>query len=84
MKFLAESHNTSDPSAHVAAEGARMAQLAAAGTVEQVFLKADYSGAVLIAESADADALRGELDTLPLVVNGVTTFSITELIAAPM
>lgn len=84
MKFLAVSQNTSDPSAHVAAEGARMAELAAAGVVDQMFLKADYSGAVLIAEAADSESLRSELDTLPLVVNGVTTFSITELVAAPM
>lgn len=84
MKFLAVSQNTSDPSAHVAAEGARMAELAAAGIVEQIFFKADYSGAVLIAEAIDAESLRGDLDTLPLVINGVTSFSITELVATPL
>jgi muconolactone delta-isomerase len=83
MKFLAVSQNTSDPSAHVAAEGARMAELAAAGTIEQVYLKADYSGAVLLADADDAKTLRAALDTLPLVINGVTSFAITEIVGAP-
>lgn len=79
MKFLAVSQNMGDPSPHLAAEGARMAELVLDKTVEQVFLKTDYSGAVLIASATDA----GALDTLPLVVNGPTSFTITEIVAAP-
>jgi len=83
MKFLAVSQNMGDPSPHLAAEGARMAELVLDKTVEQVFLKTDYSGAVLIASATDAGALGTALDTLPLVVNGPTSFTITEIVAAP-
>jgi hypothetical protein len=82
MKFLAVSQNTKDPTQFLAAEGARMAELTGAGTVEQVFLKADYSGAVLIAHAADATALADLLSTLPLVINGITSFALTEIVVA--
>jgi hypothetical protein len=81
MKFLAVSNNRADPTEHLAAEGARMAELIANGTVEQAFVKTDYSGAVLIAEADDVASLQEALGTLPLVANGLTSFTFTEITA---
>ena len=47
MMVLAVSHNTGDPTPHLQAEAARMAELQQAGLVELMLLKADWSGAVL-------------------------------------
>lgn len=77
---MAISNNRADPSAHLADEGARMVELLSSGIVEQAFVKADYSGAVLVAEAPDAATLQEALDTLPLAVNGVTTFTLTEIV----
>jgi hypothetical protein len=45
MMVLAVSHNTGDPTPHLQAESARMAELQQAGLVELMLLKADWSGA---------------------------------------
>ena len=74
MFFLAESHNTGDSTPYLQAEGARMRELQQAGIVETVFLKADRSGAIILLRAADAAAARDALSSLPLVVNGITSF----------
>src|SRR5262249_34474077 len=74
MFFLAESHNTGDPTPHVQAEGARIRELQQAGIVETVYLKADRSGAIILLRAADAAAARDALGSLPLVANGITSF----------
>jgi hypothetical protein len=40
MMFLAESHNTGDPTPYLQAEAARMSELQQAGIVEMVLFKA--------------------------------------------
>jgi hypothetical protein len=83
MFFLAESHNTGDPTPYLQAEGARVRELQQAGIVETVFLKADRSGAVLLLRAADVAAARDALGSLPLVANGITSFGeFTEVIPA--
>lgn len=80
MKFLAVSTNTADPTPFLEAEGARIAQLRQSGVLERVLLKADRSGAVLLVGADDADEARAAVDSLPLVVNGVTRFEVTPLV----
>ena len=84
MKVLAVSHNVGDPTPWITQEGARMAELVASGFVEHVWLKADYSGAVVIAESADPATAAEVLATLPLVRNNLTSFTVTPLLEPPV
>ena len=58
MMFLAVSQNAGDPSPYLAAENARMQELQRTGVVEQMLLKADWSGAVLLLRAADHAAAR--------------------------
>ena len=83
MKFLAVSQNRGDPTALLAAEGERMAGLVANGVVLQLYLKTDYSGAVLILEAPDPEQAGRELATLPLVRAGLTQFTITAIVDPP-
>jgi hypothetical protein len=83
MKFLAVSQNRGDPTPLLAAEAQQMADLVARGVVEHVYLKTDYSGAVLILEAADVQRAEAELATLPLVIAHLTAFTVTEIITAP-
>jgi hypothetical protein len=83
MFFLAESHNTGDPTPYLQAEGARVNELQQAGIVETVFLKADRSGAIVLLRATDVAAARDALGSLPLVANGITSFGeFTEVIPA--
>lgn len=79
MKFLAVSQNTGDPRPLVGAETERMADLVARGIVEHMYLKADWSGAVLIVSAVDSKQAEQELATLPLVVAHLTSFTLTPL-----
>lgn len=79
MKFLAVSDNAADPRPFIEQETAQMEQLTRAGVVEQLYLKADLSGAVLIVEAQDQEAAAAQLGTLPLVQHEVTSFRLTPL-----
>jgi hypothetical protein len=81
MLVLAVSHNTGDPTPHLQAEATRMAELQEAGLVELVLLRADYSGAVLLLRTSDLPAARAAVDSLPLVIHGMTSFVLSEVIA---
>lgn len=83
MKFLAVSQNRGDPTPVLAAEGRQMADLVAHGIVEHVYLKVDYSGAVLILEAADVQQAEAALATLPMVIAGLTAFTVTAMTEAP-
>ena len=83
MKFLAVSTNTGDPTAFLEAEMARTAELQASGVFERVLLKADWSGAVILVEAAGPDEARAAVDSLPMVVNKVTSFDLTPVIEPP-
>ena len=48
--------------------------------IEQVYLKADRSGAVILLETESGDEAERQLATLPLVQRGVTSFEVTELV----
>jgi hypothetical protein len=80
MKFLAVSTNTKDVSPFLAAEVQRVNELRAAGTITGAWVKADFSGAVLVLESADAAEATAALNTLPSVANDATDIVLTEII----
>jgi len=83
MKYLAVSTNTKDVSPFIEAEGQRVAELRAAGTVTDIWLKSDFSGAVLLLECADQAEATAALNTMPIVMNDATTFVLTEIIDPP-
>lgn len=80
MKFLVVSTNTKDISAFAAAEFQRVDELRAAGTITDIWLKADFSGGILILECADEDEATAALGTLPTVINDATTFTLTPIV----
>ena len=84
MTYLAVSTNTGDPSSLVGAEGARMAELVSSGVVEHVWLKADWSGAVLVLATDDEREARSAVDSLPIASAGLTTFALTPVLAPPV
>jgi hypothetical protein len=83
MPYLAVSTNTGDPSSLFDAEGARMAELVSSGIVEHVWLKADWSGAVLVLTSTDEEAARTAVDSLPIARAGLTRFALTAVLDPP-
>ena len=84
MTFLAVSTNTGDPSSLVAAEGAAMAELVRTGVVERLWLKADWSGAVLVLPGDDEAAAREAVDGLPIAQAGLTHFDLTAVVDPPV
>jgi hypothetical protein len=80
MKYLVVSTNTKDVSPFLEAEAQRIAELRAAGTITAIWLKTDFSGAVLMLECADEAEATAALSTLPIVINGATAFVITEIV----
>jgi hypothetical protein len=80
VKFLAVSTNTKDVSPFIAAEFQHLEELRAAGTVTGGWVKADFSGAVLVLECADEAEATAALGTLPIVVNDATDFVVTEVV----
>ena len=50
--------------------------------IEQLYLKADHSGAVIVLETESGEEGARQLATLPLVQRGVTSFEVTELVPA--
>jgi hypothetical protein len=80
MKYLLVSTNTKDVSPFIAAEAQRIAELRAAGTITAVWLKSDFSGAVLMLECADESEATAAVNTLPIVINDATTFVLTEIV----
>jgi len=80
MKYLVVSTNTKDVSPFIAAEAQRIAELRAAGTITAIWLKSDFSGAVLILECADEAEATAALNTLPIVINDATAFALTEIV----
>jgi len=80
MKGLVVSTNTKDVSPFIAAEARRIAELRAAGTITDVWLKSDFSGAVLMLECADEAGATAALNTLPIVINDATAYVLTEIV----
>jgi hypothetical protein len=80
MKCLVVSTNTKDVSPFIAAEARRIAELRAAGTITDVWLKSDFSGAVLMLECADEAEATAALNTLPIVINDATAYVLMEIV----
>ena len=80
MRFLAVSTNTKDVSPFLAAEARRVNELRAAGTITGARVKADFSGAALILECADAAEAAAALNTLPIAATDATGIVLTEII----
>ena len=83
MQFLAVSQNVGDPRPYIQAEGAKTAELQSAGVFERVYLKADWSGAVIVVNAPSRDDAQRAVDSLPLTEHGITSFSLTEVIDPP-
>jgi hypothetical protein len=83
MTYLAVSTNTGDPSPLFEAEGKRMAELIGSGVVEHVWLKADWSGAVLVLSSTDGASAQAVVDSLPIAQAGLTRFALTPVLVPP-
>jgi hypothetical protein len=60
----------------------RITELQQAGVIEQLYLNADRSGAVIILEAQSAEDAQRQLATLPPVELGVASFDVTELVPA--
>ena len=84
MTYLAISTNSGDPSDLVAAEGARTAELVSSGVIERLWLKSDWSGAVMVLTSADEDAARAAVGSLPITQAGLTSWAFTPVVAPPV
>jgi hypothetical protein len=82
MKFLAVSTNTKDVSPFLAAEFQRIDELRAAGTITDAWVKADFSGAVLVLDCADTADATAALNTLPIAINDAATVVLTEILDA--
>lgn len=82
MKVLVITNNVADPMPYIPDEMRRVAELQAAGVIEQLYLKADRSGAVLILEARSGAEADQQLASLPLVQHGVTRCEVTELLPA--
>ena len=78
MQFLSVSRRRTDafpPEAFtpelVAGEGARVKEMYAAGTLRQVWARADAGGAAILWEAADEAEARAALESLPLFKAGM-------------
>lgn len=80
MLFLAVSQNTGDPTPYLEAEQAKVAELQEAGLIEQIYLKGDQSGAVLLVRAADLATARTGIESLPIALHGLTRVELTELL----
>jgi hypothetical protein len=81
MKIPAIFTNASDPTAYLSDEigGTELEQ---AEVIEQLYLKADRSGAVTSLEAQGAEDAQRQPATLPTVELGVTGFDVTALAPA--
>lgn len=61
------------------AEGLRVRELYAEGTVRSIWGRDDVPGAVMLLEAVDEAAARGALDSLPLAQRGMLEIELTPL-----
>jgi len=72
-----------DIAPHIPAEQKAVAELRAAGLVEEVFLKADATGPVLLLTDATAAEAHERLKALPFVQEDLVAFDYIELSGLP-
>ncbi|MGN6606450.1 MAG: hypothetical protein ACTHMS_05490 [Jatrophihabitans sp.] len=80
MTFLALTSNLGDPRAYADEEAAATARLREAGLLGDVYVRADYTGAVLVLTTDDRATAEQAVASLPLVRAGVTTAEIIEVL----
>lgn len=64
-------------------EGAFIGKARAEGLVQDVFLKADQTGPVLILADVTADQARERMADLPFIVHDIATFDDIEMLLPP-
>jgi len=80
MKVLAIGHLTGkDIRPHLQAEGRRVAELRNEGLIQELFLKADRTGPVLLLIDTNAHDAPARLASLPFVEHELVTFDYIEL-----
>lgn len=80
MKVLVIGHLTGkDIRPHLQAEGRRIAELRSDGLIQDVHLKADRTGPVLLLNDTNAHDAQSRLATLPFVEHELVTFDYIEL-----
>jgi hypothetical protein len=82
MRFMViGSWSATDPQLHdlLEAEQARTRELAEAGLVQQLLLRADGVGAFMIVEGDSADDVRTQLASLPLMQHDVMSIELIQL-----
>ena len=88
MKILAiekDSGYTADDlyEPHLKAEATRVWELYHAGTIRELYFRADREEAILVLECADEREATQALNTLPLVKAGLIGFDVIPLVAYP-
>ena len=68
---------------HLKAEAARVWELYQAGVFRELYFRQDWPGAVLVLECADVEEAVRQLDSLPLVKEGLMAFDVIPLVAYP-
>lgn len=68
---------------HLKAEARRVWELYQAGTIRELYFRADRSEAVLILECADVHEAQQTLESLPLVQAGLISFEVIPLVPYP-
>ena len=68
---------------HLEAEARRAWDLHQQGVLRELYFRADWPGAVLVLECADAGEAERILGTLPLVQGGLIRFELIELVPYP-
>jgi muconolactone delta-isomerase len=88
MKFLAlevelPGAGPADFEPHLRAEARRVWDLQQAGTVREIYFRADQHTAVLVLECGDLAEARSALASLPLVAEGLIRFEVLPLAPYP-
>jgi len=80
MKVLVIGHLTGkDIGPHLQAEGQKVAELRSEGLIQDLFLKADRTGPILLLNDTNAHDARIRLARLPFVQHELVTFDYIEL-----
>lgn len=83
MKILAISTNTGDATTYFEEESVQVDDLVQRGVIERVLLKADWSGAAVLLETADLETARTTLQALPIASHGLTQFELIPVVESP-
>ena len=68
-----------DPGPEMVAELARVKELSDAGVIEQILKRTDSTGAYLVMEAANAEAIDEALDSLPFAQSAIMTYLVDSI-----